>query len=154
MDTNRFEVKYFEVPYVHEAGMLVRYVDTDEYAIVAISKKDNDRTLKLIKRCENPEFYENNLVVYQLTDEGYWSHEHWSPFMIDRLEITTEVTKSKSMEYWSAMEALSDYLAGNKSQSQEELVLRTARAYEKSKRKVSKIGRIASEGTRVQDILW
>lgn len=153
-DTNRFEVKYFEVPYVHEPGMLVRYGDTDEYAIVATSKEDNDRALKLIKRCENPEFYENNLVVYQLTDEGYWSHEHWSPFMIDRLEITTEVTKSKSMEYWSAMEALSDYLAGNTSQSQEELVLRTARAYAKCKRKVSEIGRIASEGTRVQDILW
>lgn len=33
-------------------------------------------------------------------------------------------------------------------------MLRTARTYAKCKRKVSETGRIASEGTRVQDILW
>lgn len=91
--------------------------------------------------------------IHMLRNDGDF-RDFWNPFMIDRLEITTEVTKSKSMEYWSAMEALSDYLAGNTSQSQEELVLRTARTYAKCKRKVSETGRIASEGTRVQDILW
>lgn len=153
-DTNRFEVKYFEVPYVHEPGMLVKYGDTDEYAVLATSKADDDRARELMKKCDNLEFYENNLVVYQLTDEGYWSHEHWSPFMIDKLEVSAEVTNKRSLEYWSAMEALSDYLAGNTSPSQEKLVLRTARAYAESKRKLSGIGRIASEGTKVQDILW
>ncbi len=70
------------------------------------------------------------------------------------ISIVTNLTNKRSLEYWSAMEALSDYLAGNTSQRQEELVLRTARAYAESKRKVSEIGRIASEGARVQDILW
>lgn len=154
MNTNRFEVKYFETPYIYEAGMLVKYGDTDEYAVMATSKEDSDRAIELMKRYDNLEFYENNLVVYQLTDEGYWSHEHWSPFMIDKLEVSAEVTNKRSLEYWSAMEALSDYLAGNTSPSQEELVLRTARAYAESKRKVSEIGKMASEGARVQDILW
>lgn len=153
-DTNRFEVRYFEVPYVHEPGMLVRYGDTDEYAVMATSKEDNDRAVELMKKHENLEFYENNLVVYRITDEGYWTHEHWSPFLIDKLEVSAEVTKKRSLEYWSAMEALSDYLAGYISQSQEELVIRTAREYAESKRKVSEIGRIASERTRIQDILW
>lgn len=151
---NRFEGKYFEVPYVHEPGMLVKYGDSDEYAVVATTKADDERARELMKKCDNLEFYDNNLVVYQLTDEGYWSHEHWSPFMIDKLEVSAKVTNKRSLEYWSAMEALSDYLAGNTSQRQEELVLRTARAYAESKRKVSEIGRIASEGARVQDILW
>lgn len=151
---NRFERKYFEVSYVHEPGMLVKYGDSDEYAVVATTKADDERARELMKKCDNLEFYDNNLVVYQLTDEGYWSHEHWSPFMIDKLEVSAKVTNKRSLEYWSAMEALSDYLAGNTSQRQEELVLRTARAYAESKRKVSEIGRIASEGARVQDILW
>ena len=153
-NTNRFERKYFEVPYVHEPGMLVKYGDSDEYAVVATSKAGDDRAKELMKKCDNLEFYDNNLVVYQLTDEGYWSHEHWSPFLIDKLEVSAEATDKRSLEYWSAMEALSDYLTGNTSPSQEELVIRTARAYAESERKLSGVGRIASEGTKVQDILW
>ena len=153
-NTNRFEREYIEVPYVHEPGLLVKYGEKDEYAVVATTKEDDDRAKELMKKCENLEFYDNNLVVYQLTDEGYWSHEHWSPFMIDKLEVSADVTNKRSFEYWSAMEALSDYLAGNTSSSQEELVIRTARAYAESKRKLSGIGKLASEGTTVRDILW
>ena len=74
--------------------------------------------------------------------------------MIDKLEVSADVTNKRRFEYWSAMEALSDYLAGNTSSSQEELVIRTARAYAESKRKLSEIGKLASEGTTVRDILW
>ena len=89
-----------------------------------------------------------------MCDEGYWSHDHICPFLLEEVELTPEVIESHTEEYWNAMKALSDYWAGNTSLEQEKLVIDTAKSYANSERKLSELGKKARTATRIRHILW
>lgn len=142
-DKNRFESKFIKLPYVHEAGMIVKYTSTGEIGVLATGKEDWDDFMQRVDNGLYVDYSDKSHEVYSLRNQGYWSHDHICPFLIEKLEITAEVRQTKSLEFWQATEALSDYFSGNKSQSQEELVIRTARAYV-----------AGGEATEIWDILW
>lgn len=153
-DINRFESRFLKVPYVHKAGMIVKYTPTGELSVLATGKEDWDKFLEKIDNGLYVDYFDKSHEVYTLCDEGYWSHDHICPFLLEELELTPEVIESQTEEYWVAMKALSDYWAGNKSLEQEKLVISTAKTYADSARKLSELGKKVRTATRIRDILW
>ena len=153
-DRNRFESRFIKIPYVHEAGMIVRYTPTGELGVLATGKEDWEKFIERVDNGLYVDYFDKSHEIYILCDEGYWSHEHSCPFLLEEVKLTPEVTSSRSFQYWNAVKALSDYWAGNTSQSQEEIVLRTAKAYADSTRKLSEIGKKVCKAAKIRDILW
>lgn len=153
-DVNRFESRFLKLPYVHKAGMIVKYTPTGELGVLATGKEDWDKFLGKIDNGLYADYFDKSHKVYTLCDEGYWSHVHICPFFLEEVELTPEVIESHTEEYWNAMKALSDYWAGNTSLEQEKLVINTAKSYANSERKLSELGKKARTATRISHILW
>ena len=49
-DNERFDGQFIKVPYVHKAGMLVRYANTDRYAVLATTEKEWNDFLEKVER--------------------------------------------------------------------------------------------------------
>lgn len=153
-DINRFESRFLKLPYVHKAGMFVKYIPTGELSVLATGKEDWDKFLERVDNGLYVDYFDKSHKVYTLCDEGYWSHDHICPFLLEEVELTSEVIESHTEEYWNAMKALSDYWAGNTSLEQEKLVIDTAKSYANSERKLSELGKKVCTATRIRHILW
>ena len=71
------------------------------------------------------------VIVYELTKKGYWSHEHVNPLYLE-VEFPPDIKDDKkSHKFRAAIEALGDYITfKSKGRSYPaELIIKTAKAY-------------------------
>lgn len=101
------------------------------------------------------DFSDVQVVVYQLTESGYWSHEHMNPMF---LELDFPPAKSND-EKWQvmrgAMEALGDYFryeTPNKANPNAAYVLQYAKEYAEVCRKKRNCDKGIDEARTVEDI--
>lgn len=128
-DKSRFESKFIKLPYVHEAGMLVKYVPTGEIGVLATGKYDWDKFMQRVDNGLYVDYFDNSHMVYSLSDKGYWIHDHICPFLLEETFIPEEISESKDKAMYDAVQALSLFWAGNRSKEQEQKVLETAKEY-------------------------
>lgn len=98
------------------------------------------------------------VIVYELTETGHWSHMHINPLYLD-YEFPPyiegdEVRNTLRRE----MEAFGDYLhymdCGKPKYADDEMVLRTAREYAETVRKQDCWYRRVQEAKKVEDIMF
>lgn len=147
----RFEFKFFELPYVHIQGLPVKNVVTGEYGIMATDKKEWDEFLDRVRNGLNVDYIDVMHTVYCLTESGYWSHEHWNPLYIEVEMPDRDWFNEKQRAFERAMEAFSDYMSGYTQEENAKLVVRTAREYALVCNKMN--SDIISEDAKIDDIL-
>lgn len=145
-DVNRFETKFIKLPYVHEAGMIVKYTLSGEIGVLATGKEDWDEFLDRVDKGLYVDYFDKSHEVFFLKEKGYWSHDHLCPLLLEKVGLTTEVAVEKGEEFCRALKALSEYFAGNQSVIQEQMVIRTVEAYMNRKR--------GNNVEMIEDILW
>lgn len=126
-DKNRFENRFIKLPYVHKAGMIVRYTPTGELGVLATGKDDWNKFMQRVENGLYVDYMDASHEVYSLSDKGYWMHDHISPFLLEEANIPDDVTDEKDVAMYQAMKTLSAFFAGNQTREQE--VIRTAKEY-------------------------
>lgn len=154
-DKNRFEFKFFNVPYVHHKGLPVKNVVTGEYGILETSKENWDSFLERVKNGLYADYSDIVHTVYCLTERGYWSHDHWNPMEIEvEMPSATNSSDKKAWALVRALDAMSDYMSGYTQEPQIQIVLRTTREYAEVCKEMTELEKSASEATTVEDILF
>ena len=152
-DKSRFESKFIKLPYVHEAGMLVKYVPTGEIGVLATGKDDWDDFMQRVDNGLYVDYFDNSHEMYSLSDKGYWIHAHICPFLLEEAFIPEEILEQKDKAMYDAMQALSLFWSGNQSKGQEKEVLRTAKEYARAVQEYSMIEKGECEPTEIWHIL-
>ena len=152
-DKSRFESKFIKLPYVHEAGMLVKYVPTGEIGVLATGKDDWDNFMQRVDKGLYVDYSDNSHEMYSLSDKGYWIHDHICPFLLEEAFIPEEILEPKDKAMYDAMQALSSFWAGNRSKEQEMKALQTAKEYARVVHECSLKETGESEPTEIWHIL-
>ena len=95
-------------------GTPVIDVVTGNYGILAQGKEEWDNYLKRIEE-ENlyVDYSDVQVSMYELTEHGYWSHQHINPLYLD-IELPPYIPNNEERNSLRrAMEALGDYLHFN-----------------------------------------
>lgn len=129
---DRFESAFIKIPFNLQAGTPVKDVVNGNYGILEKGKEEWDDYLRLIE--QYADFSDIQVVVYQLTKSGYWSHEHICPMYLDVEFPPARPDDEKREAFRSAMKAFSDYIR-HEGRTGSESVLESARAYAKACRK-------------------
>lgn len=145
----RFEFKFFELPYVHIQGLPVKNVVTGEYGIMATDKKEWDEFLDKVRAGLHVDYADVSHMVFCLTKDGIWSHEHWNPIETEIEVPNGNWSDNKVRTYERAMEALSDYMSGHTGEANERMVVRLAREHALA----CYSDKIISEDAKIDDIL-
>lgn len=74
-------------------------------------KEEWDNYLKHIE-AENlyVDFFDMQVTVYELTEQGYWSHEHINPICLEAESLANISADKKMKVFRQAAEALGNYL--------------------------------------------
>lgn len=128
-DKNRFETTFIKLPYVHKSGMIVKYTPTGEVGVLATGKEDWDKFMKRVDNGCLVGYYDASHLVYSLSEDGYWIHDHISPFFLEEVNMLDEPADEKETMLYQAMKALSEFFSGNQTSEQEQEVLRTTKEY-------------------------
>lgn len=125
----RFEDMYFKIPFGMEYG-IVKYVPDNTYGVLAKNKADWDRFLG--KWSDDAlEFGDIQVIVYELTDKGIWSHGHINPLYLEPVapeNVDYSKNAEKQAAFLAAANALVEYFK-NETEENGKLVLDTAKAY-------------------------
>lgn len=111
---DRFEYSFIKIPFDMRIGTPVIDVVTGNYGILAQGKEEWDNYLKRIEE-ENlyVDYSDVQVSVYELTEHGYWSHQHINPLYLD-IEFPPYIPNNEERNSLRrAMEALGDYLHFN-----------------------------------------
>ena len=127
----RFEYKFISVPYVHYKGIPVKNVINNEWGILTTDKKEWDDCLQKIEEGLWVDYTDIAHTVYCLTEKGYWSHEHWSPFDMEMGFPKAETGDAKEQAFLQAMDVMSEYLSGYRDEAHEKIVLEKSKEYAK-----------------------
>ena len=125
----RFEYKFVPVPYVHYKGIPVKNVQNNEWGILATDKERWDDLLEKVEAGLWVDYSDVAHTVYCLTEKGYWSHEHWSPFDMEMGFPKAETGDAKEQAFLQAMDVMSEYLTGYKDEAHEQIILKKSREY-------------------------
>lgn len=155
--TERFESQFIKIPFEFQTGTPVRDVICNTYGVLAEGKEDWKKYLKNIEERDLfVDYSDVQVIVYELTESGYWSHEHINPLHleIDFPEHIEGDEKRRCLR--RATEALGDYLS-HKSRGKvfcPELVIKTAREYAEVCNEKSHWEKIVYEAEKPEDLLW
>ncbi len=157
--TDRFEFAFMKVPFEMKGGTIVKNVITGDYGVLAQGKKEWDAYMKRIEeRNLYVDFSDIQVIVYELTEKGYWSHEHTNPMYIEVASLTTEVEDGKVQAFRRAAEALGNYFRtkskGENLNPFEGSVLKYAREYAAVCKEKDRWGKIVEKAEKPEDILW
>lgn len=155
--TDRFEYQFIKVPFDLQVGSPVKDVTSGTYGVLAQGKEEWDKYLQKIenrKLCVD--YSDVQVVVYRLTENGYWSHEHINPMHLD-IEIPPYIQgDEKRNALRHAMKAFGDYLS-HKDRGIEfcpEFVLKYAREYATVCQEKNHWDKIVEEANIPEDIMW
>lgn len=128
----RFEFHFIKMPWPLHAGTSVRDIRDGSYYILGEGEEDWKRYLERIEEKNwYVDFSDIQVICYELTESGIWSHEHINPLYLE-VEFPTYIEEDlKRQTLRCAMEALGDYLS-HKSKGKEfcpDLVLKYTRKY-------------------------
>lgn len=155
--TDRFEYQFIKVPFDLQVGSPVKDVISGTYGILAQGKEEWDKYLQKIEdRKLYVDYSDVQVMVYRLTENGYWSHEHINPMHLD-IEIPPYIQDDeKRNALRHAMEAFGDYLS-HKDRGIEfcpEYVLKYAKEYAMVCQEKNQWDRIVEKANIPEDIMW
>lgn len=152
----RFEYHFIKMPCPLQAGTPVRDIRNGSYYILGEGEEDWNRYLERIEEKKGyVDFSDIQMICYELTESGIWSHEHINPLYLE-VEFPTYIEddpKRQALRY--ATEALGDYLS-HKSNGKEfcpDLVLKYARKYAEVCREKSLSEKMLKEAKKPEDIM-
>lgn len=148
-NNERFEFCFLEIPFVHIKGAPVKNIVTGEYGIMATDKKEWDEFLDKVRAGLHVDYADVSHMVFCLTKDGIWSHEHWNPIETEIEVPNGNWSDNKVRTYERAMEALSDYMSGHTGEANERMVVRLAREHALA----CYSDKIISEDAKIDDIL-
>lgn len=157
--TDRFEFAFMKVPFAMPPGTIVKNIVTGNYGVLAQGKEDWDAYMKRIEeRNLYVDFSDIQVIVYELTEKGYWSHEHTNPMHIEVDLPSAEAEDEKGQAFRKATEALGNYFS-TKNQGEnrnlfEKSVLKYAREYAMMCKEEDRWGKIVEKAEKPEDILW
>lgn len=154
--TERFESQFIKIPFEYQTGTPVRDVVCNTYGVLAQGKEDWEKYLKSIEdRDLYVDYSDVQVIVYELTESGYWSHEHINPLHLE-IDFPEHIEGDKKRHCLRrATEALGDYLS-HKSMGKvfcPEFVIKTAREYAEVCHEKSYWEKIVYEAEKPEDLL-
>ena len=161
---DRFEFQFIKIPFDMEKGSCVKNVLNGTYGILAEGKKEWDEYMQMMedRNLKNlyADFSDVQVVVYQLTESGYWSHEHMNPMFLEMDFPPAKPDDKKRQIMRKALEAFSDYIRYKNEDKNEDkkeqaaaLALNYTKAYAKVCKKKSDFEKRMDEAKAVEDIL-
>lgn len=152
----RFEYHFIKIPCPLQAGTPVKDIRDSSYYILGEGEKDWKRYLERIEEKNwYVDFSDIQVICYELTESGIWSHEHINPLYLEVEFPTYREDDSEKQALRCAAEAFGDYLA-HKSNGKDfcpDLVLKYARKYAEVCRKRSSSEKILEEAKKPEDIM-
>ena len=156
---DRFEFAFMKIPFDMQVGASVKDLATGRYYVLAQGKKEWDVYLQRIEANGwYVDYSDIQVIVYELTETGHWSHMHINPLYLD-YEFPPYIEGDEVRNTLRrAMEAFGDYLhymdCGKPKYADDEMVLRTAREYAETVRKQDCWYRRVQEAKKVEDIMF
>lgn len=152
----RFEYHFIKMPCPLQAGTPVRDIRDGSYYILGEGEEDWKRYLERIEEKNwYVDFSDIQMICYELTESGIWSHVHINPLYLE-VEFPTYIEDdSKRLAWRYAMEALGDYLS-HKSNGKEfcpDLVLKYAKKYAEVCREKNISEKMLEEAKKPEDIM-
>lgn len=123
-DNKRFENRYVELYMPFDKGDIVKDIVTDQYYIVSTSCKEWNDFQNKIKQGSYVDYCDSTITLYQLAENGYWSHAHLSVLYLDKVN---EI-KEKNIYFVKAYISFSNYLKYGENDKQ---VIETIKDYKK-----------------------
>lgn len=123
---DRFEDFFFRIPF----GMdycIVRNVTDNTYGVLANNKEDWDRYMDKWKN-GGLDFGDIQVIVYELKDNGIWSHSHINPLYLEPCVPENSDNDEKQAAFVAAANALTEYFK-NETEQNGKAVIDTAKAY-------------------------
>ena len=155
--TNRFEFPFIKIPFDMSVGTVARDISTGKYYVLAQGKEDWDKYLKRIEeRNLFVDFSDVQVVVYSITENGCWSHDHINPLYLEPGSPEWEEDNRKHNAMRRALENLGDYLSNKscgRSVSGDAVIASSLDYAEKSLNREARLERILNAMT-VEDILF
>lgn len=152
----RFENEFFTIPYDMKKGMPVKDVTDGTYGILATGPEEWSHWLKQIEEKEwKLEYWELAVIVYQLTENGYWVHEHINPMYLEVEFPTCILGDEKREALRGAMEALGEWMVQKETgrDCPDELVIKMTKKYQKVCKEQDSIIKQVKNAKKVEDIL-
>lgn len=153
----RFENDFFTIPYDMKKGMPVKDVTDGTYGISATGSEEWEYWLRRIE--ENGwelDYWELAVNVYQLTENGYWAHEHINPMYLE-VDFPPCIAGDEKREVLrGAKEALGDWMVQKETGRvcSDELVIKMTKKYQKVCEEQNSIIKQVKNAKKVEDILW
>ncbi|MDD7334634.1 MAG: hypothetical protein SOV61_00270 [Lachnospiraceae bacterium] len=150
----RFEYRFIEIPFGMQRGMVVKMVDDGSYGVLAVGEKDWKQYLQEIEEGNlHVDYSDIQVMVYQLMENGHWSHQHINPLYLEPESPVVEEGNEERQFLKNALTALSLYLEEENEQNSEQ-VLQMARAYAEKKERGFSWARIVREAKSADDLLF
>ena len=150
-----------DIPIIHTfdmpVGSIVKEVTTGTYGVLSQGKKDWDDYLKRIEdRKWYVDFSDIQVMVYELTESGCWSHNHMNPLYLQLEEPEHIPGDEENQTFISAMKAFGNYLQSEDEEKvmKGQAVIQTAREYAEIKRCKEWQTRNLNEAMKPEDIMF
>lgn len=132
-------------------------VTTGTYGVLSQGKKDWDDYLKRIEdRKWYVDFSDIQVMVYELTESGFWSHNHMNPLHLQLEEPEHIPGDEENQTFISAMKAFGNYLQSEDEEKvmKGQAVVQTAREYAEIKRCKKWKTKNLNEAMKPEDIMF
>lgn len=153
----RFEYPFIKIPFDIQIGSIVKDITTGTYGVLSQGKKEWDDYLKRIEEKNwYVDFSDIQVIVYELTEKGYWSHYHVNPLYLE-MESPTVIPEDEENQAWiNAMRALGSYLRNISEgiSSNGQSVIQAAKRYAAIRRRKNKWNIILDEAVKPEDIMY
>ena len=154
---DRFEYSFIKVPFDLQVGMSVKDVVSGTYGVLAQGKEEWNKYLQDIEnRKLYVDFSDIQVIVYKITETGYWSHEHINPMYLE-IEFPPYIQNDeKRTALRHATEAFGDYLS-HKSKGElfcPDLVLKYAKEYASICHEKSYWENIVENAKEPEELMW
>lgn len=131
-NSDRFEMKYFEIPFEGVAGTPVKHIyDSDNYDNYGILLTDTAEWSEFLRIPRFKDFSDISVTVVYLNEQGLWSHKHINPLYLD-FETGPSFSSydQKGQTYIAAMMAISIYCrCDDNKEHNAEVAIRIAKRY-------------------------
>lgn len=105
----RFEYHFMKIPFEGKKGTIVKD-GTETYGVLMTDTRDwEDYMQRIEDQNLYVDFSDVQVMVYCLTEQGIWVHEHVNPLYLEVERYPWHEGDRKSEAYWQAMESFSDY---------------------------------------------
>lgn len=122
----RFEDMYFKIPFGMDYG-IVKDVTDNTYGVLA-NNKENWNQFMGKWNDDGLEFGDIQVMVFELTDKGIWSHGHINPLYLEPEAPENSDNDEKQAAFIAAANALVEYFI-NETEQNSKAVLDAAKAY-------------------------